>query len=455
MLHPDVLKYIEKYHESSRNALFELLRIPSIANNASDGNCRKAADWLKNHLQGLGFKVELHRPSDAPTVVARYVVDPDAPTLMIYNHYDVQPEGNLDEWETPPFEPCLHDGYIYARGASDDKGQLMTNMLAVEAWQKTIGLPINVTMLYEGQEEVGSPAMPELLESLGEKIDADACMVCDGSWYDEDKPSLTTSLRGLVYAQITFTGPSADLHSGLYGGAVTNPINALARCIGAMHDDKGRIMLEGFYDDVREVEPEILAGWKSLEFDEQALANRLDVDALGGGEEGLSVLERLWARPTLDAHGIISGYTGEGSKTVIASTAMAKISTRLVAGQDPQKVAQSIRSYVASHTPPGIKSSVEIYACHGDTRLDHSSAMMKKAQAAMACGFGKTPVFVGCGASVPITELFARKQGMELILFNYGLPGDRVHSPNERYKADHLHNGAIASAVMMQSMSEG
>jgi acetylornithine deacetylase/succinyl-diaminopimelate desuccinylase-like protein len=453
MLDRRVNEYLDSHRDESVRSLVEFLRIPSIANNSADGSCRKAVDWLRRTLEGLGFTVEELPPRDRPMVLAQRIINPAAPTLLIYNHYDVQPPGELDKWTTPPFEPDVRDGFVYARGASDDKGQLMAHLMALEAWDKTVGLPVNVKMLIEGEEEVGSPHLKDVLEAHASRLAADAAVVSDGGWHDDDTPTITQALRGLVYVEITFHGPTADLHSGIHGGAVVNPINALAACVAAMHDENGRVTLEGFYDDVDEVEPAILRQWESLRFDESQYARELGVDSLAGGEKGLPVLIRRWARPTLDCNGICGGYTGEGSKTVIPSHATAKISTRLVARQDDNKIVESIKRFVASHTPAGIRSTVEVFAHSPAVVLSHNTPAMKTASDAVAEAFGKTPKLIRCGASVPVTGLL-QSMGLDVILLDLGLPGDAWHSPNERFSLEQLFGGARASAAMIQNMAD-
>ncbi len=453
MLNPNVARYLNDKRPRHLAKLKELLRIPSQANNQPQA-CEDAAQWLRRELEAMGVPARVIATPGRPNVLAELHVSDAAPALLVYGHYDVQPPDPLDLWKTPPFEPTERDGFLYARGASDDKGQLFTHLMAIEAWQKAGGgLPVNLKILLEGEEEVGSPNLePFLAEHAGE-LAADAAVISDSAFFAEGVPSLTYSLRGLAYFEITFIGPDHDLHSGINGGAVRNPINALAAMVAHLHDDHGRVMIPGFYDDVLPVSDADRHAWRQLPFDEAEYAASLGLDALSGGEKGLTALERIWGRPTLDCNGIVGGYTGPGSKTVIPARASTKISTRLVPNQDPARIVAGMKKFVADHTPAGIRSEVAVYAQARAVLLNRDGAAMRSAQAAVAEAFGRDPVFVRCGASIPVTELFQRLLGMDVVLLDIGLPEDNLHAPNERFSLEHLYRGAVASAAFMQNFA--
>jgi len=448
MLAETVTEYLRANRERHLAELFELLRFPSVANSEPQA-CRQAADWLVDRLRKLGLEARAVAMPGRPNVLASLDVGADAPTLLIYGHYDVQPPDPLAEWDSEPFEPCVRDGAIYARGASDDKGQLYAHVMAVEALAQAGTVPVNLRLLLEGEEEVGSPNMEPFLAAHADELSADAAVISDSEFFAANLPSITYSLRGLAYVEVTFRGPAADIHSGLNGGAVTNPVNALARLVAGMHDSNGRVTLPGFYDDVLDVTDDERTRWEALPFDEAGYARDLGVEALGGGEAGLSVLERRWARPTLDANGIVGGYTGLGAKTIIPAEASVKISMRLVANQDPGKIVEGFRQYVAANSPPGIRAEVKVSAGARPVMLSARSPAMEAGRSAMAEAFGTDAAMIRCGASVPITELFQRLLGLDAVLMGFGLPGDNLHSPNEHYRLDQFYRGAVASAAMM------
>ncbi|MHC4982402.1 MAG: M20/M25/M40 family metallo-hydrolase, partial [Planctomycetota bacterium] len=328
MLPPAVREYLDSHRDELLSRLFELLRIPSIANDKSQPDqCRRAAEWLGRQFRSLGLKAEIVPTAGKPAVLAESAARPDAPTLLIYCHYDVQPAEPLDQWQSPPFEPVVRDGRIHARGACDDKGPLAAYLMALEAWQRAGGgVPVNVKFFIEGEEEIGSPNVEAFLVEHRDRLAADAAVVPDTSFFARDIPSVTYGLRGLAYFEVTFQGPSSDVHSGLHGGAVANPIHALAKMLAAVHDADGRVTIDGFYDDVLCASDEERRAWRELPFDEAAYAASLGVDVLSAGERGLDVLERLWTRPTTDCNGIVGGYTAAGAKTIIPSRATAKVS---------------------------------------------------------------------------------------------------------------------------------
>jgi len=449
MLPTEVSTYLQGNREKHLAELFELLRIPSVANRKDDA-CNRAADWLANRLSMLGFHCRLPDAPGRPNVLAEKHVADDAPTVLIYGHYDVQPAEPLELWQSAPFEPEVRDGWIYARGANDDKGQLYAHIMAVEAWMHTAGLPVNVKFFIEGEEEIGSPHVDAFLAMHAAALAADTCLVSDSAFFADGLPSITTALRGLVECELTVTGPSCDLHSGLYGGAVANPINALARLVAAMHADVGRVTLPGFYDDVAEPDEAERRAWAELPLDEPLQARAIGLDALAGGERGRPLLERLWARPTLDANGIVGGYTEQGAKTIIPARASAKLSMRLVANQQPAKIVKALRMFVTDHTPPGVTARVDVRAAAPPVQARTDGPAMDAATAALAEAFGREAVLIRCGASVPVTEVIQRRLGVDPVMMGFGLPDDRLHSPNERFALKQLHGGAHASAAFLR-----
>jgi acetylornithine deacetylase/succinyl-diaminopimelate desuccinylase-like protein len=454
MLPAPIAQYLQSHRQEHLSGLMELLRIPSIANvrdRRPDG-CQQAAEWLAARLEGLGLTAQLLPTEGKPNVLAEGRVGPDRPTLLIYGHYDVQPPDPLDLWKSPPFEPTVRDGCLYARGASDNKGQLFAMLCGLEACVRSGGgLPVNVKVFLEGEEEIGSPHMEAFLAGHKEMLKADAIIVSDSAFFAPGVPTIASGLRGLVYFEITVTGPSVDLHSGSNGGAVANPINALTRLVAGMHDDAGRITIPGFYDDVASVSQEERAAWQRLPFDERQYAKELGVPVLAGGEKGVPVLERLWTRPTLDANGIFGGYTGVGSKTVIPAQAGAKISCRLVPNQDPDKVLAGVRRYLEEHAPAGCQVSMQVYTRARPVVFRPDAPGMSETRAALEEAFGRQPVMVRFGASVPITELFQRLLGIDSVMVGFGLPDDNIHSPNERLVLDQFYRGAMTAAALLQN----
>jgi len=433
--------------------LFELLRIPSIAN-LDDDACERAAGWICQYLRDLGLDAEVIPTDGKPAVLGALQVSDALPTLLIYGHYDVQPPEPLDLWETPPFEPTVRDGYIYARGADDDKGQLFAHLAGVEAWQRAGGgVPVNLKIFVEGEEEIGSPNLEPFVSAHKEALAADAAVISDSAFFAEGIPSITYALRGLVYVEVTVTGPNCDVHSGSYGGAVANPANALGQIISQMRDEAGRVSIPGFYDDVVPPSDEEVRSWGQLPFDQSQYAAELGLTELAGGEKDLPVLVRLWARPTLDCNGIVAGHTAEGLKTIIPSRAAAKISMRLVGDQDPDKIAAAFQRFVSEHTPDGVKSEVAVRAKARPVRLETDSPPMAAAKQAYCDAFGREPTMIRCGASVPVTELIQRILALDAVMMGFGLPDDRLHSPNERFSLEQFHRGAMTAAGFLENLA--
>ncbi len=449
-----VRAYLEANRQRHLEALKALLRIPSIAN-VNDGACERAAQWCRDHLAAIGFAAEVVQAGGKPNVIAERIVDPTRPTVLVYGHYDVQPPDPLGPWRSDPFEPTVRDGRLYARGANDDKGQLMAQLCALEAWIAAAGeLPCNVKVFVEGEEEIGSPHIEPFLAAHAHRLSADTVVISDSEFFAPGVPSITYALRGLAYFEITLHGPAADIHSGIHGGAVRNPVNALARLVAGMHDDTGRVMIPGFYDDVVPLMDEERDAWETLPFDEAAYAWSLGVEGLSGGEAGYSPLERRWARPTLDCNGIVGGYIEAGSKTIIPASAHVKVSCRLVARQDPRRIIDGVRAYVAANVPPGIRHEIAVHAEARPVLVPRQAPSVQAGVAALREAFGGEPVLIRCGASVPITEQFQRLLQVDPVLMGFGLPDDNLHSPNEKFDLGQFYNGAVAAAAFLPHFAE-
>ncbi|TGD99021.1 M20/M25/M40 family metallo-hydrolase [Methylobacterium nonmethylotrophicum] len=454
-----ILDDIDRDLDTSLERLFAFLRIPSISTDpAYAAECRKAAEWLKGDLAAMGFEASLRETGGHPVVLAHYP-KPGAPHVLFYGHYDVQPVDPLDLWETPPFEPrmaTLPDGrqVISARGACDDKGQVMTFVEACRAFKAIDGeLPVGVTILVEGAEEDGSKFLPEWVAANREELKADLALVCDTGMWDRDTPAITSSLRGLAYFEVTVSCADRDLHSGLFGGAAANPIRVLSRIIADLHDDQGRVTVPHFYDGVHETPPEVLEQWRGLDLTPESFLGTVGLDR-PAGERDRMLIEQIQSRPTCDANGIIGGYTGEGTKTVIAAKASAKISFRLVGDQDPEALDRNFRSFVEARIPADC--SVEILTHKGSRALalPHGMPALEAAKGALAEEWGKAPVTIGSGGSIPIVGDFKRTLGLDTLLVGFGLDDDRVHSPNEKYDLQSFHKGTRSWARILAALAK-
>ncbi len=432
--------YLNQHKDRFLNELFELLRIPSIsADSAFKGDVEKAAIFIKDKLIAAGADaVEICPTAGHPIVYGEKIIDPALPTVLVYGHYDVQPAVPLELWDTPPFEPqvrktAIHpDGAIFARGACDDKGQVYMHLKAFEIMMAENSLPCNVKFMIEGEEEVGSSHLGDFCIANKEKLKADVVLISDTSIIANDIPSIDCGLRGLSYVEVEVTGPNRDLHSGVYGGAVANPINILAKMIASMHDENNHITIPGFYDKVLELSQEERTLLNQAPFDLEAYKKDLDINDIWG-EKSFNVLERTGIRPTLDCNGIWGGYIGEGAKTVLPSKAFAKISMRLVPNQSSNEITDLFKRHFESIAPAGVK--VEVKPHHGGepvlTPID--SKAYKAAEYAMEKTFGKKPVPTRGGGSIPIVALFERELGLKSVLMGFGLDSDALHSPNEHY----------------------
>lgn len=435
--------------------LFDLLRIPSVsADPAHAADMRRAADFLQAKLGQLGFAARVDPTAGHPLVCAERLSAPGKPTVLIYGHYDVQPEAPLSEWETPPFEPTVRNGRIYARGATDDKGQAYAHVRGAELLLRAGELPVNVKFLLEGEEEVGSPNLEAYLREHADTLKADVIVISDGSRFAPDVPTVTYGLRGLSYVEIHVQGANRDLHSGSYGGAAPNPINALAEIISRLKDDQGRVTIPGFYDGVEELTPEEREMWAKLPHSDEEFAASIGVPALPG-EAGYTTLERLWARPTLDVNGIWGGYQGEGSKTVIAAKAGAKVSMRLVPGQDPNRITQLIKDYVPTIAPAGVTAEVRGHHGGQPVKVDLDNPFVQAADRALTRVYGKPAAFARTGGSIPIVAAFRELLGAPVLLVDFGLNEDAPHSPNESFAVEDYHNGILTSAALLQELGKG
>jgi len=450
-----VVDFINVNRDRYVDELKQYLAIPSIsALPQHAGDVRRAAEWTADALRSAGMQnVKLFETEGNPIVYGDWLQAPGKPTILFYGHYDVQPVDPVDLWTTPPFEATERDGELYARGAADDKGQVFMHIKAVEAFLKQAGsLPVNMKFFVEGEEEVGSAHLDDFVRAHKQELAADVVVISDSPMFDRGVPSICYGLRGLAYFQIDVRGTKTDLHSGSFGGAVANPAFVLAQMLAQMKDRGGHIKIPGFYDDVRELSEAERAEWKKLPFNETKYRKELGAPKLFG-ESGFTTLERVWARPTFEVNGLLSGFTGEGAKTVLPATAMAKVSMRLVPDQHPEKIAKQFQDYMSKVAPKTVE--VKVTRMHGGKpwMAEFDNKFVRAAGRAIEKGFGKQPVFNREGGSIPVVSTFQEELGVPSVLFGVGLPDENAHAPDERLDLGNFHNGIIASAYLYQEIA--
>ncbi len=436
--------------------LMDLLRIPSISTDpAYKADCDRAADWLVNDLKSLGFDASKRPTTGHPMVVAHS--PGEGPHILFYGHYDVQPVDPLSLWDRDPFDPEIQDGpkgkLIRARGASDDKGQLMTFVEACRAYKDVNGkLPPNLTLFFEGEEESGSPSLIPFMQANAAELKSDIALICDTGLFESTVPAIVTMLRGLLGEEITIKGPSKDLHSGMYGGAAMNPIRVLSKIIASLHDENGRITVPGFYDGVPELPDAVRAQWQNLSFDHAKFLGDVGL-SIPAGEHDRTPLEMIWSRPTCEVNGIWGGYTGDGFKTVLPSEVHAKISFRLVGQQDPLAIRENFRNHLRAMVPFDCEISFHSYGASPASQMEINDPAFEKARTALTEEWGRAASYVGCGGSIPIAGYFKSILGMDAMLIGFGRDDDQIHSPNEKYDLESFHKGIRSWARILAKLT--
>ena len=451
-----VLQRIDDQLDAATERLKDLLRIPSISTNpAYKADCDRAADWLVEDLRSIGFDAKKHPTPGHPMVVAHS--GGDGPRVLFYGHYDVQPVDPLDLWDRDPFDPQVEDTakgrVIRGRGSSDDKGQLMTFVEACRAWKEVHGtLPANITIFFEGEEESGSPSLVPFLKDNADLLRADIALICDTGLFGEETPAIITQLRGLLGEEVIVTGPSKDLHSGMFGGLAMNPARVLAKVIASLHDETGRITVPGFYDDVPELTDEMAAAWDGLGFDAASFLGEVGLRH-PAGEQGRTPLEMLWSRPTCEVNGMTAGYTGDGFKTVLPSVARAKISFRLVGQQEPLKIREAFRKQVREMIPEDCSVEFHDHGASGAGIMQTSHPAFEQAREALSDEWPQPAAFIGAGGSIPIAAYFKTYLDMDAMLIGFGKDDDQIHSPNEKYDLQSFHKGTRSWARILHAMT--
>ncbi len=455
---PPVLSRIDAEQDAALARLMELLRIPSISTDpAYAGDCERAADWLVADLQSIGFTAE-KRPTDGHPMVVAHAQGPEgAPHVLFYGHYDVQPVDPLELWDRPPFEPALEETeggtVIRGRGASDDKGQLMTFIEACRAWKAEHGaLPVRISVMLEGEEESGSPSLVPFMQANKDELTADIALICDTGLFESAVPAITTMLRGLQGEQFTIRGASRDLHSGMYGGLAGNPLHVLARLIAGLHDETGRITLPGFYDGVPELTDEIRAQWQGLNFDHAAYLGDVGL-SVPAGEADRTPLEMIWSRPTCEVNGLWGGYIGDGFKTVLPAEAHCKLSFRLVGDQDPEKIHAAFAEYIESNIPEDFEVIWHESRGSRASQMEIDNPAFEQARQALSDEWPRPASYIGCGGSIPIAGHFKSILGMDSMLIGFGRDDDQIHSPNEKYNLESFHKGTRSWARILAALA--
>jgi acetylornithine deacetylase/succinyl-diaminopimelate desuccinylase-like protein len=450
-----VIAHVRSNHDAYLARLDEFLRIPCISTDpAAKPAMQQGAEWVLRFFTDCGIEAVIEKTDGHPAIIADTgPASGKGPTVLIYGHYDVQPTGDLGLWKSGPFEPVIRDGRIYARGSADDKGQVLTHMLAAEAWKKVAGqLPIRVKFLIEGEEEIGSPSLGKLIAAQARRLACDYVCLSDTAKFSADIPAITYGTKGLVYKEVTFTGAKNDLHSGTFGGSIPNPGNALANLLTKMKDANNRVMIPGFYDDVLPNSEHELATLRKLPFDEKAYLDSLGAGA-ADGEKGFTTMERRWLRPTLDVNGLLCGFTGDGAMTIVPAKAMAKVSMRLVPNQSPEKISAAFDQFVAANVPAGLKHQVKDFTSCGPYMCPLDSPAMKKAAAAVEAGFGVAPAFIREGGSLPILPTFKKLLGADSILMGFCLSTCNAHGPNEFMVVEDFRKGIATGAHLIAKMA--
>ncbi len=450
--------YLDEHTSAHVDQLFDFLRIPSIsALPEHAGDVARAAQWVADRLSAAGIEgVRIIPTGGHPVVYGEWLHAPGKPTILIYGHFDTQPADPVELWTSPPFTPTVRDGRIYARGASDDKGNMLTPILAAEALLQADGtLPVNLKFFFEGQEEILSPQIPDVLAAHRDLLACDLVVSADSGQFTEDQPSITVGCRGACGLQIDVQGPASDLHSGTYGGAVTNPIHALVQILDSMRGPDGAVLVEGFYDEVVPLTPQDRAAIAAIPFDEQTFAGALGVAAFGAGEQGYTVNERRWARPTLEVNGIWGGFQGEGMKTVLPREAHAKISCRLVPDQDPARVAELVAAHADKHAPAGVTVSARLFGARARPYLIPADHWGNRTVAGVLREmYGKEPLYERAGGSVPVYDLFLRTLGAYAVGFGFGLDDENAHAPNEFFRLASFERGRKAYATLLHALGK-
>ena len=449
------IDFLKDKKEQRLEELFTFLRFPSVsAQSAHKDDLHSCAKWLNDTLNNTGFKSQIMDTPGHPVVYAERIVSDDLPTVLIYGHYDVQPPEPFELWKSGPFEPVMNDGYIVARGATDDKGQIFAHIKGAEAQISTKGeLPLNVKFLIEGEEEVSSINLPEFIKENKELLKADIVVVSDGSQFQVGLPAVTYGLRGLVFVEVKVTGPNRDVHSGSFGGAIVNPINALCKIVAGLKDDNNQITVSGFYDDVLPVNDFEKKAWADLPHDEKEYIDSLGVASLEG-EAGFSTLERVWRRPTLDLNGITGGYQGEGAKTIIPSWATCKITMRMVPNQDPHKISKAVAAKIKELAPAGVKVEVSEREAVPAVETPTDGPWLEAAAKALETGFGVKPVFMKEGGSIPVVGSFKELLGLDTLLIGFGQHDDNAHSPNERFRYEDFEGGCKTATALLDELAK-
>jgi len=441
--------YLKKTERKRRDELFQFLKFPSVsAKSEHKRDMKECAAWLKHHLSAIGFKSKICPTGGHPVVYAEYKAAKDAPTVLYYGHYDVQPPEPLNLWKSGPFEPVVRNGYIYARGVTDDKGQTFCHVKGLEALMKANGrLPINVRFLIEGEEEVASENLPRFIRKNKEMLKADIAVVSDTAQFSKELPAVTFGLRGLAFVEVIVYGPNRDVHSGTFGGAIANPINILASMIAQLHDKSGKVTIPGFYRDVEPLSKFERAQFARLPYRESAYKKSLGVAALHG-EKGYTTFERTWSRPTCDVNGITGGYQGEGGKTIVPSSASCKITMRLVPEQDPIDICNKAERFLRKIAPKSVRVQVIKHGGASAVVVPTDGPWLDAAARAIKAGFGKKPVFMKEGGSIPIVADFKRILGLDTVMIGFGQSDDNVHSPNERFRVKDFERGCKTAAAL-------